>query len=148
VHVTAKDLGRAGAERYHYRFHQHVQRRYRQGGQGGGKIRGGSKKRREEIDVRNGADQMIYQCEKRSASWATRYPRMKSPGYIEDRRAQETLKGTDINAIKSGRKNSRKFFTKFRPKFTAAGAVRPQGAPDNGEPPRTARIMSTRLQRG
>lgn len=31
------------------------------------------KKRREEVDVRNNADQLVYQTERPSASWATRW---------------------------------------------------------------------------
>ncbi len=86
------------------------------------------KKRREEIDVRNGADQMIYQTEKALTDLGdkiTEDEKAKINTAIEALR--EALKGTDLEAIKAKQEELQKEFYAISEKLYQQ--ANPQGAP-------------------
>ncbi len=60
------------------------------------------KKRREEVDLRNGADQMVYQCEKLISEEGDKFSEEDKAALNEKIDAlKEALKGEDVNLIKS-----------------------------------------------
>ncbi|MBQ4322840.1 MAG: Hsp70 family protein, partial [Clostridia bacterium] len=60
------------------------------------------KKRREEVEIRNNADQMIYQCEKSMADMGDKLTDAdKAPVTEQIEKLKETIKGTDSAAIKA-----------------------------------------------
>ena len=86
------------------------------------------KKRREEIDLRNGADQMIYQTEKALADLGdkvTEDEKGKVNAAINELR--EALKGTDLEAIKAKQEALQKEFYPIAEKVYQQ--ANPQGAP-------------------
>jgi len=87
------------------------------------------KKRREEIDTRNAADQMVYQSEKTIADLGDKItPDDKNE--LEGRVAalKEALKGTDIDAIKAKQEELQKKFYEVSEKVYQAQAQQaPQG---------------------
>jgi len=98
------------------------------------------KQRREEVDTRNNADQMVYQCEKMLSEDGDKFP-------AEDKDAlqagidalKEALKGQDINLIKNKQEELQKKFYEVSEKIynaaqQAAGA-QGQPGPDMGGNP-------------
>ncbi|MBO5231745.1 MAG: molecular chaperone DnaK [Clostridia bacterium] len=86
------------------------------------------KKRREEIDLRNGADQMIYQTEKALSDLGdkvTEDEKGKVNAAINELR--EALKGTDLEAIKAKQEALQKEFYPIAEKVYQQ--ANPQGAP-------------------
>ncbi len=86
------------------------------------------KKRREEIDLRNGADQMIYQTEKALADLGdkvTEDEKGKVNAAINELR--EALKGTDLEAIKAKQEALQKEFYPIAEKVYQQ--ANPQGTP-------------------
>ncbi len=69
------------------------------------------KKRREEIDIRNGADQMVFQTEKTLSELGDKVDAAKK-GEVEAKLAElkEALKGSDIEAIKAKQEEVQKAF--------------------------------------
>lgn len=92
------------------------------------------KKRREEIDTRNGADQMVYQCEKTLKDLGDKVPadeKAKIEGKLDALR--NALKGTDIADIKAKQEDLQKDFYEMSSRvYQQAQASQPQGAPDMG----------------
>lgn len=92
------------------------------------------KKRREEIDTRNGADQMVYQCEKTLKDLGDKIPsdeKTKIEGKLDALR--NALKGTDIADIKAKQEDLQKDFYEMSSRvYQQAQASQPQGAPDMG----------------
>ncbi len=89
------------------------------------------KKRREEIDLRNGADQMIYQTEKALGELGdkiTEDEKNQINGAVNELR--EALKGTDLEAIKAKQEELQKKFYAISEKLyqQAGGAQGPAGA--------------------
>ncbi len=99
------------------------------------------KKRREEVDVRNGADQMVYQTEKTLADLGDKISEEEKAGIqAEVDKLKETLKGTDTEAIKAQTEAvtkkfyevSEKLYKNAAPQGDAAGADPNAGAnPDD-----------------
>ena len=86
------------------------------------------KKRREEIDIRNGADQMIYQTEKALGELGDKISENEKNeinGAVNDLR--EALKGTDVEAIKAKQEELQKKFYAISEKLYQQ--ANPQGAP-------------------
>jgi len=92
------------------------------------------KKRKEELDIKNNADQMVYQCEKLLS---------ESGDKLEDGdkanintavdALKEALKGEDYNLIKSRQEELTKVFYEISEKlYKAAAPEGAQGAPDFG----------------
>ena len=85
------------------------------------------KKRREEVDMRNGADQMVYQCEKLLSEEGDKFPEEDKAALTEKIEAlKEALKGEDINLIKSRQDELQAKFYEISEKIYKA--ANPQGA--------------------
>ena len=92
------------------------------------------KKRREAVDVRNNADQMIYQTEKTIADFGDKL-NDEEKGKIETAKEalKEALKGEDIDAIKAKQEELQKEIYAVSEKIYKA-AAEAQGAGENAAP--------------
>ncbi|MBQ3224325.1 MAG: molecular chaperone DnaK [Oscillospiraceae bacterium] len=94
------------------------------------------KKRREEVDVRNNADQMVYQTEKALSELGDKVTEDEKAGVTaEIEKLKETLKGNDTEAIKAQTEALTKKFYEISEKLykeAAAQQQATQGAPDMG----------------
>ena len=93
------------------------------------------KKKREEVDIRNGADQMVFQTEKAMGEFGDKVSESEKTEVNAKLEAlKEALKGSDIEAIKAKQEDLQKAFYAISEKvYKAAGA---QGAgPDMGGQP-------------
>ena len=89
------------------------------------------KKRREEIDARNAADNMVFQCEKTLTDLGDKVSadeKAKVQSKIDA--LKEALKGTNTDEIKSKQEDLQKDFYEMSAKMYQQQA--PQGAPDMG----------------
>ena len=89
------------------------------------------KQRREEVDTRNGADQMVYQCEKLINEEGDKFSDDEKAALNEKIDAlKEALKGEDINLIKSRQEElTQKFYEVSEKLYKAAQeAAQAQGA--------------------
>ena len=88
------------------------------------------KKRREEIDLRNGADQFVYQTEKSLEELGDKCPAEDKPA-IEEKLAalKKALEGTDMEAIKTAQEELQKAFYAMYEKVSQAAAQAGQGSP-------------------
>jgi molecular chaperone DnaK len=76
------------------------------------------KKRKEDIDTRNNADQMVYQCEKTLSEVSDKITAEEKSGIeAEIAKVKEALKGTDTEAIKSAVDSLTKKFYEIAPKI-------------------------------
>ncbi len=95
------------------------------------------KQRREEVDTRNGADQMVYQCEKLLSEEGDKFSDDEKAALNEKIDAlKEALKGEDINLIKSKQEElTQKFYEVSEKLYKAAqeAAQAQQGAAPGGE---------------
>lgn len=93
------------------------------------------KKRKEEVDIRNGADQMIFQCEKALADLGDKVSADEKKS-VEDKIAalREALKGTNTDDIKAKQEELEKDFYALSTKVyqQAQAAQNAQGAPAEG----------------
>ena len=80
------------------------------------------KQRREEVDTRNGADQMVYQCEKLLSEEGDKFSDDEKAALNEKIDAlKEALKGEDINVIKSKQEElTQKFYEVSEKLYKAA----------------------------
>lgn len=84
------------------------------------------KQRREEIDARNNADQLVYQCEKVISEDGEKFPEADKTELQEKVDAlKEALKGQDINLIKSSQEELTKKF--YEISETLYKAAQPEG---------------------
>lgn len=92
------------------------------------------KQRREEIDTRNNADQLVYQCEKVISEEGEKFPEADKKELQEKVDAlKEALKGQDLNVIKSRQEElTKKFYEISEQLYKAAqpeaGAQDPEAA--------------------
>ncbi len=89
------------------------------------------KQRREDVDTRNGADQMVYQCEKLLSEEGDKFSDDEKAALNEKIDAlKEALKGEDINLIKSKQEElTQKFYEVSEKLYKAAQeAAQAQGA--------------------
>ena len=94
------------------------------------------KQRREEVDTRNNADQMVYQCEKLISEEGDKFSEEDKTALTADIEAlKEALKGSDINLIKNKQEALQaKFYEVSEKMYKAAqAAAGAQGAPDMGD---------------
>ncbi|MBR3818035.1 MAG: molecular chaperone DnaK [Clostridia bacterium] len=96
------------------------------------------KQRREEVDTRNGADQMVYQCEKLLSEEADKFSDDEKAALNEKIDAlKEALKGEDINLIKSKQEElTQKFYEVSEKLYKAAqeaAQAQQGGAAPDGE---------------
>ncbi len=99
------------------------------------------KKRKEEIETRNNADQMVYQCEKAMSDLGDKLDASdKSAVEAEIAKVKEALKGSDVNAIKAASEElqkkfydlSAKIYSQANPQQGQPGAGPEQGGPQGG----------------
>ena len=120
---------RQGAEHHHHRFHQHEQGRHRQGREGRRAFAEEDKKKREEIDIRNGADQMVFQTEKALGELGDKVDAGEKADVEAKLNAlKEALKGTDIEAIKAKQEELQKAFYAISEKVYKQAAEAQQAA--------------------
>ncbi len=83
------------------------------------------KKRKEEVDTRNGADQMVFECEKLLADNSDKFDEAdKTEINAKVDALKEALKGTDIEAIKAKQEDLQKKFYEISEKlYKAAGGA-------------------------
>ena len=112
VHVTAKDLGTGKEQNITITSStnmskEDIEKAVKEAEQYAAE----DKKRREEIDVRNGADQMVYQCEKTLTDLGDKIDAAdKADVQAKVDALKEALKGTDLEAIKSRQDELQKKF--------------------------------------
>ena len=95
------------------------------------------KKKREAVEIRNGADQMVYQCEKTIEELGDKLEEAdKTELQTKIEALKETLKGEDIEAIKTAQEDLTKKFYEVSEKIYKASAPE-QGAADGATPPPT-----------
>ncbi len=93
------------------------------------------KKKREAVEIRNGADQMVYQCEKTIEELGDKLDEAdKNELQTKIDALKETLKGEDIDAIKAAQEDLTKKFYEVSEKIYKAAAPE-QGAPADGDVP-------------
>ena len=99
------------------------------------------KQRREEVDTRNNADQMVYQCEKLLSEEGDKFDQAdKDALNAEIEGLKEALKGQDINLIKNKQETLQKKFYEVSEKIYKAaqgaqGAAGQQADPNMGGNP-------------
>ena len=99
------------------------------------------KQRREEVDTRNNADQMVYQCEKLLSEEGDKFDQAdKDALNAEIEGLKEALKGQDINLIKNKQESLQKKFYEVSEKIYKAaqgaqGAAGQQAGSDMGGNP-------------
>ena len=92
------------------------------------------KKRREEVDIRNSADQMVYQTEKALADLGDKISEDEKKAVEAERdKLTEALKGTDIEAIKSQTEALTKKFYEISEKLYKDAAAQQQAAGADGQ---------------
>ena len=99
---------------------------------------GEDKKRREEVDTRNGADQMVYQTEKTLADMGDKVTEEEKAPVLEKLEVlKETLKGTDIEKIKADQEELQKALYPLSEKLykEAAAQAQAEQAANGGEAP-------------
>ena len=91
------------------------------------------KARKDEVDTHNMADQMVYQSEKTLNELGDKVSEAdKAPVLAAIEKVKETLKGTDVEAIKAATEECQKSFYAISEKLYAQQA--PQGNPAQGAP--------------
>ncbi len=97
------------------------------------------KKRREEVEVRNNADQMIYQCEKSMNDMGDKLTDAdKAPVTEQIEKLKETVKGNNTEAIKKDTEELQQRFYKIAEKIYAQNQPQGNVAPDGGAAEPTA----------
>ena len=143
VHVSAKDLGSGKEQSITITASTHmskgdIDKAVREAEQ----FAAEDKKKREEIDTRNGADQLVFQTEKTLNELGDKVDAAKK-AEVESKLAElkEALKGTDIEAIKAKQEAVQKAFYAISEELyknaQAAQGAQPgadAGAANNGKP--------------
>ncbi len=135
VHVSAKDLGTGKEQAISITASSNmskddIEKAVREAEQ----FAEEDKRRREELDIKNNADQMVYQCEKLlSESGDKLEDGDKADINTAVDALKEALKGEDYNLIKSRQEELTKVFYAISEKlYKAAAPEGAQGAPDFG----------------
>ena len=128
VHVSAKDLGTQKEQSISITSSTNMSKEdIEKAVQEAEQFAEEDKKRREEVDLRNGADQMVYQCEKLLSEEGDKFPEDDKAALTEKIEAlKESLKGEDINLIKSRQDELQAKFYEISEKIYKA--ANPQGA--------------------
>ena len=123
VHVSAKDLGTGKEQSISNMSKEDIQKAVDEAE----KFAEEDKKRREEVDIRNGADQMVYQCEKLVSEDGDKFSEDDKKD-INDKvdALKEALKGEDINLIKSRQEELTAKFYEISEKVYKAAAEQAQ----------------------
>ena len=139
VHVSAKDLGTGKEQSISITSSSNMSKEdIDKAVKDAEKFAQEDKQRREEVDTRNNADQMIYQCEKILSEEGDKFDAAdKSELQTKVDALKEALKGSDIEKIKSTQEDLTKKFYEISEKLykanaAAAGAQGAAGAQQAG----------------
>ncbi len=126
VHVSAKDLGTGKEQSISITASSNmskddIERAVKEAEQ----FAEEDKKRKEEVDIRNAADQMVFECEKLIADNGDKFDDAdKNDINAKVEALKEALKGTDIEAIKAKQEDLQKKFYEISEKlYKAAGGA-------------------------
>ena len=128
VHVSAKDLGTGKEQSISITSSSNMSKEdIQKAVYEAEKFAEEDKKRREEVDIRNGADQMVYQCEKLVSEDGDKFSEDDKKD-INDKvdALKEALKGEDINLIKSRQEELTAKFYEISEKVYKAAAEQAQ----------------------
>ena len=128
VHVSAKDLGTGKEQSISITSSSNMSKEdIQKAVDEAEKFAEEDKKRREEVDIRNGADQMVYQCEKLVSEDGDKSSEDDKKD-INDKvdALKEALKGEDINLIKSRQEELTAKFYEISEKVYKAAAEQAQ----------------------
>ena len=128
VHVSAKDLGTGKEQSISITSSSNMSKEdIQKAVDEAEKFAEEDKKRREEVDIRNGADQMVYQCEKLVSEEGDKFSEDDKKD-INDKvdALKEALKGEDINLIKSRQEELTAKFYEISEKVYKAAAEQAQ----------------------
>ena len=128
VHVSAKDLGTGKEQSISITSSSNMSKEdIQKAVDEAEKFAEEDKKRREEVDIRNGADQMVYQCEKLVSEDGDKFSEDDKKD-INDKvdALKEALKGEDINLIKSRKEELTAKFYEISEKVYKAAAEQAQ----------------------
>lgn len=134
VNVSAKDLGTGKEQKITITASTNMSKEdVEKAVQDAEKFAEEDKKRREEVEIRNNADQMIYQCEKSMNEMGDKLDDAdKAPVNEQIEKLKETVKGNDTEAIKKDTEELQQRFYKIAEKIYAQqqpqGNVAPDGA--------------------
>ena len=136
VHVSAKDLGTQKEQSINITSSTNMSKEdIEKAVADAEKFAQEDKERRESVDTRNAADQMVYQCEKLMNDNADKFSDEEKAGVNEKIEAlKEALKGEDINLIKSRQDELTAKFHEISEKLYKAAAEAAQ-AQQGGEAP-------------
>ena len=129
VHVSAKDLGTQKEQSISITSSTNMSKEdIEKAVQDAERFAQEDKERREAVDTRNNADQMVYQCEKMMNEDGDKFPAEDKAALTEKVEAlKEALKGEDINLIKNRQEElQQKFYEVSEKIYQAAQAA--QGA--------------------
>ncbi len=134
VNVTAKDLGTGTEQHITITSSTNLSKEdIEKAVQEAEKYAAEDKARKDEVDARNMADQMVYQSEKTLSELGDKVTESdKAPVLAAIEKVKETLKGNDVEAIKAATEECQKSFYAISEKLYAQQA--PQGAPGQGAP--------------
>lgn len=134
VHVTAKDLGTGKEQQVTITASTNMSKDEIDAAvKAAEQFAGEDKKRREEIDARNAADQMVYQCEKAMTELGDKISADEKANVQSKVDAlKEALKGTDTELIKTRQEELQKDFYEMSSKMYQQ-ATPQDGAPDMGD---------------
>ncbi len=134
VNVTAKDLGTGTEQHITITSSTNLSKEdIEKAVQEAEKYAAEDKARKDEVDARNMADQMVYQSEKTLNELGDKVTEaLKAPVLAAIEKVKETLKGNDVEAIKAATEECQKSFYAISEKLYAQQA--PQGAPGQGAP--------------
>ncbi len=134
VHVSAKDLGTGKEQRITIQSNTNMSdSEIEKAVKDAEMFAEEDKKRKEEIDIRNNADQLVYQSEKTLGEVADKLDASEKEGVQQAiDKLKESLKGTDIEAIKTCTDElSKKFFEVSSKVYQSTqGAAASAGRPD------------------
>ena len=128
VHVSAKDLGTGKEQSISITSSSNMSKEdIQKAVDEAEKFAEEDKKRREEVDIRNSADQMVYQCEKLVSEDGDKFSEDDKKD-INDKvdALKEALKGEDINLIKSRQEELTAKFYEISEKVYKAAAEQAQ----------------------
>ena len=128
VHVSAKDLGTGKEQSISITSSSNMSKEdIQKAVDEAEKFAEEDKKRREEVDIRNGADQMVYQCEKLVSEDGDKFSEDDKKD-INDKvdALKEALKGENINLIKSRQEELTAKFYEISEKVYKAAAEQAQ----------------------
>ncbi len=135
VHVTAKDLGTGKEQNITITSSSNMSKDdIDKAVKDAERFAAEDKKRREDVDTRNSADQMVFQCRKSLADFGDKVSASeKSDVESKITALEEALKGTDMELIKSRQKDLETAFGAVATKvYQAASQQNQQGGPQQG----------------